>query len=109
MINEKSEEFSNSQIALKAYMDFKDSNAYMHEAMVLFSVNGKSTNGIFKIYPKIDINISFVEIIGNDQFSRDLKSRYTNKDSIFRFINGALIISSKDIWGNPIEIDVSAI
>ena len=57
MINEKSEEFSNSQFALKAYM----------------------------------------------------KSRYTNKDSIFRFINGALIISSKDIWGNPIEIDVSAI
>jgi len=66
-------------------------------------------NRIFKIYPKIDTNISFVEIIGNDQFSRDLKSRYTNKDSIFRFINGALIISSKDIWGNPIEIDVSAI
>lgn len=36
MINEKSEEFSNSQFALKAYMNFKDSNAYMHEAMVLF-------------------------------------------------------------------------
>ena len=94
MINEKSEEFSNSQFALKAYMNFKDSNAYMHEAMVLFPANGKSVNGIFKIYPKIDTN---------------LKSRYTNKDSIFRFINGALIISSKDIWGNPIEIDVSAI
>ena len=79
MINEKSEEFSNSQFALKAYMDFKDSNAYMHEAMVLFPANGKSAHGIFKIYPKIDTNISFVEIIGNDQFSRDLKSRYTNK------------------------------
>ena len=52
MINEKSEEFSNSQFALKAYMDFKDSNAYMHEAMVLFPANGKSVNGIFKIYPK---------------------------------------------------------
>lgn len=48
MINEKSEEFSNSQFALKAYMDFKDSNAYMHEAMVLFPANGKSANGIFK-------------------------------------------------------------
>ena len=91
MINEKSEEFSNSQFALKAYMDFKDSNAYMHEAMVLFSVNGKSTNGIFKIYPKIDTNISFIEIIGNDPFSRDLKSRYTNKEF---FMNSFLLV-----WG----------
>ena len=31
MINEKSEEFSNSQFALKAYMNFEDSNAYMHQ------------------------------------------------------------------------------
>ena len=109
MINDKSEKFSDSQFALRAYMDFKDSNAYMHEARVLFPVNGKSVSGIFKVYPKIDTNISFIEIIGNNQFSRDLKPRYTNKDSIFRFINGALIISSKDIWGNPIEIDISAI
>ena len=48
MINEKSEEFSNSQFALKAYMNFKDSNAYMHEAMVLFPAPAGPSIAILK-------------------------------------------------------------
>ncbi|HBG4551233.1 TPA: hypothetical protein KQE37_002657 [Clostridioides difficile] len=109
MTNEEFEKFSASQFALKSYMDFKVSNAHIHKARVLCSVNRRSIHKILKVSPTIDTNISFIDIIGDDEFSRDLKPRYTNKDSVFQFLNGTLIIKSKDIWGNPIEIDISAI
>ena len=109
MTNEEFESFSASQSALRTYMDFKDTNAFIHRARVLFPVGKRSVSKIFKVSPMIDTNISFIDIIGDDEFARDLKSRYTNKDSIFKFISGALIIKSKDLWGNPIEIDISAI
>lgn len=37
MTNEEFEKFSASQSALRDYMDFRDTNAFMHEARVLFS------------------------------------------------------------------------
>lgn len=110
MTNEEFDSFSASQFALRDYMNFKDSNAFMHEARVLFSTYANPVcSKIFKVIPIIDTNISIVEIVGDDEFARDLKPRYTNIDSVFKFINGALLIKSKDIWGKSIEINISAV
>ena len=110
MTKEEFEKFSASQSALRDYMDFRDTNAFMHEARVLFSTYANPVcSKIFKVIPMIDTNYSFVEIIGDEEFARDLKPRYTNLDSEFIFINGTLQIISKDVWGKSIEIDVSAI
>ena len=110
MTNEEFEKFSASQSALRDYMDFRDTNAFMHEARVLFSTYANPVcSKTFKVIPKIETNYSFVEIIGDDEFARDLKPRYTNFDSEFIFINGTLRIISNDIWGKSIEIDISAI
>ena len=110
MTNEEFEKFSASQFALRDYMDFRDTNALTHEARVLFSTYANTEcSKIFKVIPKIETNYSVVEIIGDEEFARDLKSRYTNLDSEFVFINGTLRIISKDVWGKSIEIDVSAI
>lgn len=110
MTNEELKKFSASQFALRDYMDFRDTNAFMHEARVLFSTYANPVcSKKFKVIPKIETNYSSVEIIGDEEFARDLKSRYTNLDSEFVFINGALRIISKDRWGKSIEINISAI
>ena len=35
--------------------------------------------------------------------------KYTNEYQIFTFINGTLLIKGVDIWGNPIEIDITSV
>ena len=110
MTNEEFEKFSASQSALRDYMDFRDTHALMDDARVLVSTYANPVcSHTFMVLPKIEAHYCFVEIIGDDDSERDLKTRYTNLDSEFIFINGTLRIISKDIWGKSIEIDISAI
>ncbi len=105
-----SEVFADSQDAIRDYMHFKDGNDYMHEARVLVSSRGKNQyNSILKVIPGIETNNSFVDIIGDTQFERDYYGKYTNEYQKFTFINGTLLIKGEDIWGNPIEIDITSV
>lgn len=98
--------FANSQCAIREYMRFKLENEYMHEARVLVSSMGKTRyNNILKVIPRIETNNSSIDIIGDAQFERD----YYGKYQIFTFINGTLLIKGVDIWGNPIEIDITSV
>ena len=102
--------FANSQCAIREYMHFKLENEYMHEARVLVSSMGKTRyNDILKVVPRIETNNSSIDIIGDTQFERDYYGKYTNEYQIFTFINGTLLIKGVDIWGNPIEIDITSV
>lgn len=102
--------FENSQCAIREYMHFKLKNEYMHEARVLVSFMGKTRyNDILKVVPRIGTNNLSIDIIGNAQFERDHYGRYTNEYQVFTFMNGALLIKGVDIWGNPIEIDITSL
>ena len=102
--------FSNSKCAIRDYMHFKLENEYMHEARVLVSSMGRTRyNGILQVLPRIEANNSAIDIIGDGQFERDYYSRYTNEYQVFTFINGTLLIKGVDIWGNPIEIDITSV
>ena len=50
---------------------------------------------------------AIIRLSGDSQFERDFYCEYTNENCTFTLINGALIIKGKDIWGTPIEIDIS--
>ncbi len=104
------EDFAESQYAINNYIHFKTDNYFMHEARVLVSSGGKiEYNEILKVIPRIETNISSVEIIGDAQFEQDYYGRYTNEYQKFIFINGTLLIKGEDKWGNPIEIDVTSV
>lgn len=83
---------------------------YMHEARVLVSSMGKTRyNDILKVVPRIETNNSSIDIIGDTQFERDYYGKYTNEYQIFICIHGTLLIKGVDIWGNPIEIDITSV
>lgn len=96
--------------ALKQYKQFveeKGDNPIHHQASVLFSK--WNYNRIFEIGIVIDGSNAKVIICGDNEFSRDYKSVYTNQNHIFRYMpSGVLIIRDvEDNWGNKVEIDIS--
>ncbi|ADL04350.1 hypothetical protein [Lacrimispora saccharolytica] len=104
------EQFADSKLAISNYMHSKAGNDYMHEARILVSSRGETKyNSILKVVPRIETNNSFIDIIGDAQFERDYYARYTNEYQKFAFINGILLIRGEDIWGNPIEIDITSV
>lgn len=103
------EEFTDSLSAIKDYMYFKVGNKYMHEARVIvFSGGEVDYNNILNVLPKIETNISFIDIIGDERFDQNYYSRYTNDYQKFAFIDGILLIKGEDRSGNPIEIDITS-
>ena len=102
--------FDSSQYAIRDYMNCKKGNNNMHKARVLVSLSGENVyNNILKVVPVIDTNYSSVDIIGDTQFERNYYTGYNNKYQKFTFINGALLITGKDRFGNSIEIDISSV
>ena len=100
--------FVASQKAIRSYMNYRDKNEHMHKARILISSRGETKyTGILNVFPKIETNNSFIEIIGDEQFDRDYYTKYTNQYQRFSFINGTLLIKGEDRWGNPIEIDIT--
>lgn len=99
-----------SNNALKQYMRIKRGNEKEHKATVIISSHGKMVyHGILPVFPVIATNTSFVEILGDDSFTRDFYSRYSTDYHVFNYINGTLLIKGKDIWSNPVEIDITSI
>ena len=102
--------FANSQCAIRDYMRFKLENEYMHAARVLVSSMGKTRyNDILKVVPRIETNNSSIDIIGDTQFERDYYGNIQMNIRYLLFINGTLLIKGVDIWGNPIEIDITSV
>ena len=101
---------SDSQHAIRDYIQYKTGHDDMHKARVLISSKGRAMyNGILDIIPSIETNSSFVRIIGDAQFESDYYEKYTNEYQLFTFIQGTLLIKCEDRWGNPIEIDITGI
>lgn len=104
------EDMINSKTAIFSYIKYREENGSRHKARVLVSSNEKNYfNSILYVYVDIDREESFVILEGNDEFSRDFYSKYTNIHQRFKFINGTLLIQASDRWGNKIEIDITGI
>lgn len=104
------DDMTDSESAIKGYIDYREKNRNRHKARVLISANGTNRfNGILYIYAAIDTENSFVLVEGNEEYARDFYSEYTNEHQRFRIIRGTLLIQATDIWGNAIEIDISGV
>lgn len=98
-----------SKSALEKYVSLKPMNSSPHEAAVLIEVKGKpQLSGRFTVIPSIGSEAASLKIVGDERFAADYPSVYTTAESTFQLVNSALIIKSKDIWGNDVEIEVSS-
>lgn len=101
-------DFVNSQYAISEYIHWQVGNDSLHKARILVFSNDKvKYNNILEVFPRIETNYSFIDIIGDEQFERDYYMEYTNEYQKFDFINGSLLIKAEDRWGNSIEIDIT--
>ena len=103
--------FEKSQRALKDYMHYKAGNGWMHEARVLISSGGQlKYSDEMTVIPRIETNKSTVTITTTGiGFDGDYYSEYSNEYQEFAFVNGTLRIKGKDRWGNPIELNITAL
>lgn len=103
--------FAKSQQALREYMYYKSGSASIHRARVLVSSNGElKFSAEMSILPRIGTNETAVSIIAaSNEFERDYYLKYSNKYQAFSFVSGTLRIKGTDIWGNSIEINITAI
>lgn len=104
------DEISASYSAIKRYVEYRKENRERHRAHVLISSRINPFNDILYIYAELTSkNDAIVIIEGDDIYARDFMPEYTNKTNHFKFINGTLLIKSKDIWGNDIQVDIASI
>lgn len=101
------DEISASYSAIKRYVEYRKENCKRHRARVLISSKVNHFNDILYIYADVTSKNAIVIIEGNDVYAGYFMPEYTNETSHFDFINGTLLIKSKDIWGNNIEVDIS--
>ncbi|MBR1986629.1 MAG: hypothetical protein IKA24_07105 [Mogibacterium sp.] len=106
------DEFAKSQCALRDYMHYKPGNECIHKARVLVSSKGDlKFSAEMVAFPRIETNYSTISITqdANNVFERDYYSQYSNEYQEFSFVNGTLRIKGDDRWGNPVEINITAI
>lgn len=102
-------EISTSYSAIKSYVEYRRENRDRHRAHVLISSKVIPFNGTLYICAKVTSKNAFVKIEGDDIYARDFMPEYTNETNHLDFINGTLLIKSKDRWGNDIKIEISSV
>ena len=107
-----STQFSESQDAVRRYNEFVESKGVFpgnHKARVLVSKGNHTYRNILQIGTRIETNYSMITICGDIEFSREYHPEYKNEYQVFEYISpGTLIVrDTEDVWGNPIEIDIS--
>lgn len=97
-----------SQVAINAYLDYKEDNGYRYKARVLVSSKGKTRyNNV--LYVTIDASNFHIIVEGDNEFSHSFRGRYGHEYNRFSFIRGTLIIHTTDIWGNAVELSISSV
>lgn len=100
--------FENSYSAVQKYLTIRPQNNIEHKVTGVISSNGRTRfNGFLSVRIELMDKRAIIRLSGDSQFERDFYCEYTNENCTFTLINGALIIKGKDIWGTPIEIDIS--
>ena len=98
-----------STATIQDYMKIKVINKSRHQAHVLISSNGKDIfNAVLFVCPiKSSVGTYYLIVEGNNEYTRRFLPEYNNQNASFYMVGKTFIITTKDIFGNAISININ--